>query len=60
MESNVSWQETFGLAQNHFLNCLTTAQAPMTSGEDNVKSLAIALAGYEANKENRSISLSSY
>ncbi|MBI4530090.1 MAG: Gfo/Idh/MocA family oxidoreductase [Candidatus Latescibacteria bacterium] len=54
---DISWQETFGLAQLHFLECLASKQTPMTSGEDNVKSLAIALAGYEADREHRSVSL---
>lgn len=50
-----SWPETFGLAQSHFLDCLATQHAPMTSGEDNLKSLSIALAGYEADSKKQTI-----
>jgi predicted dehydrogenase len=59
MGPDTSWPDSFGLAQLHFLECLASKQTPMTSGEDNLKSLKIALAGYEADRAGRSVSLSS-
>ncbi len=50
-------EETFALAQAHFLDCLIAGREPMTSGEDNLRNLKIALAGYEADREGRRVTL---
>jgi predicted dehydrogenase len=57
LRSGLAWEETFALAQAHFLDCLDTGRTPMTSGADNLRNLKIALAGYEADREGRSVPL---
>lgn len=53
----LAWQETFALAQAYFLDCLEAGREPMTSGADNIQNLKIALAGYMADREGRSVTL---
>lgn len=57
LRSGLAWEETFALAQDHFLDCLIKGREPMTSGEDHLRNLKIALAGYEADREGRSVPL---
>jgi predicted dehydrogenase len=57
LRSGLAWEGTFALAQAHFLDCLAAGQEPMTSGEDNLRNLRIALAGYAADREGKRIPL---
>jgi D-apiose dehydrogenase len=48
---------SFRLVQQHFVDCVVNNQIPMTSGEDNLKTLALVLKGYESAENHQAIRL---
>jgi predicted dehydrogenase len=48
-------QESVALIQQHFVDCIKEGRAPETSGDDNLKTLALVEAAYLSAAEGRSI-----
>jgi predicted dehydrogenase len=48
---------SFQAAQQHFIDSLNNNTEPETSGEDNLKSLALIFAGYESAEQNKVVGL---
>ncbi|KFB09324.1 Gfo/Idh/MocA family protein [Nitratireductor basaltis] len=51
-------QESVLLIQKHFLECVTRGEEPETSGQDNLRTLALVEAAYRSAKEHRTVELS--
>ncbi len=52
-------QESVGLIQQHWVDCLREGREPQTSGSDNLKTLALVEAVYESARTGRTIELAS-
>ena len=50
MKVRVDEKDTFTEEIKHFLNCIKSGRKPLTSGEEERKTLAVVLAGYESLK----------
>ncbi|SMY09976.1 Gfo/Idh/MocA family protein [Flavimaricola marinus] len=51
-------QESVRTIQQHFVDCLNAGTTPETSGEDNLKTLALVEAAYRSAKEGQTVKLS--
>ena len=51
-------QESVQIIQQHFIDCVKAGKEPETSGEDNLKTLALVEAAYISAADNRSVGLS--
>lgn len=50
MRVRVEEKDTFTEEIKHFLSCIKSSRTPLTSGEEERKTLAVVLAGYESLK----------
>ena len=55
-----AYQRSYVAAQRHFVECLLSGRKPETCGEDNLNTLAVALAAYESARHNTVVKMPNY